>query len=203
VGIAFDCWYKKTGGACFTLFGDGALNQGSFLESMNLASLINLPCIFICENNGMAMGTHVHRSSAEADLVKRGHGFDMPCKGIDGNDLDEVMREAAAAAERARRGEGPSYLVANTYRYRGHSMSDAMKYRTREELEKARQRDPIVIHEKRLRERKLIDDATIEKMEQEIRAIVDEAVKFAEQSPHPDLAELYTDVYVEQYPLEK
>jgi pyruvate dehydrogenase E1 component alpha subunit len=203
VGIAFACWYKKTGGVCFTLFGDGALNQGSFNEAMNLASLMNLPCIFICENNGMAMGTHVHRSSAEPDLVKRGLGYAMPCKAIDGNDIDEVMREIGEAAARARRGEGPSYLVANTYRYRGHSMSDAMKYRTREELEKARQRDPIVLYQKRLRDRNLIDEKTIEQMEYEIHQVVDESVKFADQSPHPDLSELYTDVYVEQYPLEK
>ncbi len=203
VGIAFSCWYKKTKGVCFNLFGDGAVNQGTFNEAMNLASLMKLPCLFICENNGMAMGTHVHRSSAEPDLAKRGLGYAMPCKNIDGNDIDEVMREVNEAAERARRGEGPSYLVANTYRYRGHSMSDAMKYRTREELEQARLRDPIVLYERRLRERKQIDDAAIEKMEQEIRDIVEAAVKFANDSPHPELSELYTDVYAEQYPLEK
>jgi pyruvate dehydrogenase E1 component alpha subunit len=203
VGIAFACWYRKTGGVCYTLFGDGALNQGAFAESMNLASLMKLPCIFICENNGMAMGTQVARSSAERDLAKRGLGFAMPCKNIDGNDIDEVMREIAEATDRARRGEGPSYLVANTYRFRGHSMSDAMKYRTREEIEKARQRDPINLYEKRLRERGLIDDQALEKMDTEIRAIVDEAVKFAEASPHPELEELYRDVYSEQYPLEK
>lgn len=203
VGIAFACWYKKTGGVCFTLFGDGALNQGNFNEAMNLASLMNLPCIFICENNGMAMGTQVHRSSAEPELAKRGLGYAMPCKNIDGNDLDEVINEVGEAAERARRGEGPSYLVANTYRYRGHSMSDAMKYRTREEFEKARQRDPILRYGKRLRESKLIDDACIENMESEIREIVDDAVQFADQSPHPDLAELYSDIYAEKYPLEK
>jgi pyruvate dehydrogenase E1 component alpha subunit len=203
VGFAFTCWYKKTGGVCFCLFGDGAINQGAFNEALNLASLMKLPVIFICENNGMAMGTHVHRSSAEPDLAKRGSGFNMPHRNIDGNDIDTVIAEITEATDRARRGEGPSYLVANTYRFRGHSMSDAMKYRSREELEQARQRDPIVIYEKRLRDRGLIDDRAIEKMDLEIRSIVDESVKFADESPHPDLSELYTDVYAEHYPLEK
>ncbi len=203
VGFAFACWYRKTGGVCFCLFGDGAINQGTFNEALNLASLMKLPVIFICENNGMAMGTQVARSSAEKDLAKRGSGFAMPHRNIDGNDVDVVIAELTEAADRARRGEGPSYLVANTYRYRGHSMSDAMKYRTKEELEQARQRDPIVQYEKRLRERKMIDDKWVESADEEIRRIVDEAIQFAEASPHPELPALYTDVYVEQYPLEK
>ncbi len=203
IGLAFACWYKKTDGVAFILFGDGALNQGTLNESMNLASLMKLPAIFICENNGMAMGTQVKRSSAEPDLAKRGSGYNMPYRSVDGNDVDVMIDELGHAVDRARSGEGPSYLVANTFRFRGHSMSDAMKYRTREEAEKARQRDPIVLYEKRLREKKLVDDATLEKFETEVRAIVDEAVKFADASPHPDLSELYTDVTAEQYPLEK
>jgi pyruvate dehydrogenase E1 component alpha subunit len=127
----------------------------------------------------------------------------MPHRNVDGNDVDVMIAELTEAAERARRGEGPSYLVANTYRYRGHSMSDAMKYRAKEELEQARQRDPIVRYEKRLRERKLVDDKWLENTDAEIRAAVDEAVKFAEDSPRPELPELYTDVYFEKYPLEK
>jgi len=200
IGAAFSAWYKKTGGVCFTLFGDGAINQGTFNEALNLASLWKLPCIFICENNGMAMGTHVHRSSAELDLAKRGSGFNMPCRNIDGNDIDVVMAEMRDAAERGRRGEGPTYLVANTYRFRGHSMSDAMKYRTKEEFESARLRDPIALYEKRLRDLGAVDDALIEKFEREIRQTVDEAVKFADQSPHPELSELYTDIYADSYP---
>jgi pyruvate dehydrogenase E1 component alpha subunit len=151
----------------------------------------------------MAMGTQVERSSAEKDLGKRAAGFNMPYRNVDGNDLDVVIEEFGNAVDRARKGEGPTYLVANTYRFRGHSMSDAMKYRTKEELEKARQRDPILLYERRLRDRGLVDDAWMESTESEVRAIVDDAVKFADASPHPDLSELYTDMLAETYPLEK
>jgi pyruvate dehydrogenase E1 component alpha subunit len=202
-GLAFSCWYKKTGGVCFTLFGDGAVNQGTFNESLNLASLYKLPCIYIIENNLMAMGTQVERHSAERDLAKRGCGFNMPHRNIDGNDLDTVIDEMSEACNRARAGEGPSFLVANTYRYRGHSMSDAMKYRTKEELQQWRERDPIALYETRLKEHGLIDEATLNDYEKEIREIVDDAVKFADSSPHPELSEMYTDIYAEEYPLEK
>jgi pyruvate dehydrogenase E1 component alpha subunit len=202
-GAAFACWYKNTGGVCFTLFGDGAVNQGTFNEALNLAGLWKLPAIFIVENNLMAMGTQVERSSAEKDLAQRGCGYNMPHKNIDGNDLDVVIAELTEACPRARNGEGPSYLVANTYRFRGHSKSDPLKYRTKEEVERARARDPIVIYENRLRERGLIDDATIEQMEREVRAVVDDAVKFAASSPHPELEEMYKDILAETYPLQK
>jgi pyruvate dehydrogenase E1 component alpha subunit len=145
----------------------------------------------------------VHRSSAERDLAKRGSGYNMPFRNVDGNDLDVMIAEFSQAVDRARRGDGPSYLVANTFRFRGHSMSDAMKYRTREEADKAKERDPIVLYEKRLRDRKLIDDAAIEKLDEQVRAIAEEAVKFADSSPHPELSELYTDILSEQYPLQK
>jgi pyruvate dehydrogenase E1 component alpha subunit len=203
VGAAFACWYKKTGGVSFTLFGDGAVNQGTFNESLNLAGLWKLPCVFLCENNGMAMGTQVERSSAEKDLAKRGCVYGMPSFGIDGNDLDAVIAKVSEAAERARRGEGPTYLVANTYRFRGHSMSDAMKYRTKDELERARGRDPITVYQKRLRDRSFIDNAWLESTEAEIKGVVDDAIKFAAASPHPDLSELYTDILSEQYPFQK
>ena len=202
-GMAFAAWYKKTGGVSFTLFGDGAINQGAHNESLNLAGLWKLPCIFIVENNGMAMGTQVARHSAEKDLAKRGMGYGMPSRNIDGNDLDVVIAELTDACARARAGEGPTYLVANTYRFRGHSMSDPLKYRTKEEMEHARQRDPLVMYERRLREKGLLDDAALESMESEISAIVSEAVQFADRSPHPDLSELYTDILSEQYPLQK
>src|SRR5437867_823564 len=185
-GAALACMYKKTGGVCFTLFGDGAVNQGTFNETLNLASLWKLPAIFIVENNGVAMGTQVERSSAEKDLAKRGLGFAMPTLNMDGNDVDAVIEMVGDAAERARKGQGPTYICANTYRFRGHSMSDPLKYRSKEEAEAARQRDPITIYEKRLREGKRIDDEWMEQTEAEVRQIVDEAVKFADQSPHPD-----------------
>jgi pyruvate dehydrogenase E1 component alpha subunit len=202
-GAAFACMYKKTGGVCYTLFGDGAVNQGTFNETLNLASLWKLPAIFIVENNGVAMGTQVERHSAEKDLAERGLGFNMPAMNMDGNDIDAVIEMVGAAADRARKGQGPSYIVANTYRFRGHSMSDPLKYRSKEEAEAARLRDPITIYEKRLREGKRIDDEWIEQTEAEVKQIVDDAVKFADQSPHPDKSELYTDILAEQYPLQK
>jgi pyruvate dehydrogenase E1 component alpha subunit len=202
-GMAFACKYKNTGGVCFTLFGDGAVNQGTHNEALNLGSLYKLPCIYIVENNLMAMGTQVERHSAETDLAKRASGYAMPIANVDGNDLDIVIEALSKAVDRGRAGQGPSYLCMNTYRYRGHSMSDAMKYRSREEAEHWRSRDPIVVYENRLKEKKLIDDATIQEFDSEVRAVVDDAVKFADASPHPDAGELYTDILAEQYPLEK
>ena len=202
-GAALACMYKKTGGVCYTLFGDGAVNQGTFNETLNLASLWKLPALFIVENNGVAMGTQVERHSAEKDLAKRGLGFNLPTLNMDGNDLDTVIETVGAAAERARKGQGPTYISANTYRFRGHSMSDPLKYRSKEEAEAARQRDPITLYEKRLRERKMIDDEWMEQTEAEVKQIVDDAVKFADQSPHPEKSEMYTDILSEKYPLQK
>src|SRR5262249_18358521 len=142
----------------------------------------------------------VERHSAEHDLAKRGCGFNMPHRNVDGNDLDTMIAELTEACERARAGEGPTYLVANTYRYRGHSMSDAMKYRTKEELQEWRARDPITLYENRLKEKGLIDEAIINEFDQEIRQIVDDAVKFADASPHPQTSEIYTDILAEEYP---
>lgn len=202
-GAAFACKYRNTGGVCFTLLGDGAINQGTFNEALNIASLWKLPAIFIVENNMMAMGTQVERASADPDLAQRACGYAMSCRNVDGNDLDVMIDELGQAVERARQSEGPSYLVANTYRFRGHSMSDAMKYRTKDEQEQARQRDPITLYENRLRSRGLIDDATVEQLEIEVRAIVDDAVRFADASPHPEIETMYQDILAEQYPLQK
>ena len=151
----------------------------------------------------MAMGTQVERHSAETDLAKRALGYNMPTTNVDGNDIDVVIDALTTAVNRGREGKGPSYLVMNTYRYRGHSMSDAMKYRAKDEAEKWKSRDPITLYESRLKERKLLDDATLEKMDAEVRAIVDDSIKFADDSPHPDLSELYTDILSEKYPLQK
>ena len=145
----------------------------------------------------------------EKDLAKRGLGFAMPCKSLDANDIDIVMKEFDEAADRARNGEGPSYLVANTYRFRGHSMSDPMKYRRDAEgkwlpeVEKARQHDPIPLYENRLRKGGLIDDATINEYDEQIQRIVEDAVQFAESSPHPETSDMFNDILAEQYPLEK
>ena len=151
IGFAFAQQYKKTGGVTFTFMGDGAINQGTHNESLNLAGLYKLPCIFVVENNGVAMGTQVERSSAEKDLAERGCGYAMPHYHVDGNDVDTVIAEFGKAVERARSGKGPSYIVADTYRFRGHSMSDPMKYRKlpdgswAPEVEEAHKRDPITL----------------------------------------------------------
>jgi pyruvate dehydrogenase E1 component alpha subunit len=174
-----------------------------------MASLLKVPAIFIVENNGVAMGTQVERSSAEKDLAERAAGFAMPHRNLDANDVDIVMKEFGQAADRARAGEGPTFLVANTYRFRGHSMSDPMKYRKSAdgkwlpEVEAARQRDPITLYENRLQQKNLIDEATLAEFDKETRELVDDAVKFAESSPHPELSDMFNDILAEEYPLEK
>lgn len=203
LGTAFAQMYKKTGGVTYCLFGDGAINQGTFNEALNMASLYKVPCIYIVENNGVAMGTQVERASAEKDLVKRGHGFNMPCYAVDGNDVDTVIEEFGHAVERGRAGEGPTYIVANTYRFRGHSMSDAMKYRTKDEMQRARQRDPISLYEVRLRENGLLSDEQAEQMEEEVNEVVEQAIKDADNDPHPELEDRFDDILSESYPLEK
>ena len=203
LGMAFAQWYKKTGGVTFCFMGDGAINQGTHNESLNLASLLKVPCIFVVENNGVAMGTQVERSSAEKDLAQRGCGYNMPHYAIDGNDLDVVIEEFGKAKQRAIAGEGPSYIVANTFRFRGHSMSDPLKYRTKEEAERAKLRDPIKLYQERLKEEGLINDEQIEAMDQEVAQEVDEATKQADADAFPDLDARFDDILSEKYPLEK
>ncbi|HZK80311.1 MAG TPA: thiamine pyrophosphate-dependent enzyme [Humisphaera sp.] len=200
VGMAFTQSYKKTGGVTFTFMGDGAINQGSHNESLNLASLYKLPCIFVVENNGVAMGTQVERSSAEHNLAERGSGYNMPHWNVDGNDVDVVIREFGRAVERARAGEGPSYIVANTYRFRGHSMSDAMKYRTKAQLEEAKHRDPIALYEVRLREAGILNDEQIQAMQSDVNNQIDEDIAQAEADPHPPLEDRFNDALAEKYP---
>jgi pyruvate dehydrogenase E1 component alpha subunit len=203
VGTAFAQWYKKTGGATFCFMGDGAVNQGTHNEALNLASLLKVPCIFVVENNGVAMGTQVERASAEHDLAQRGCGYAMPHYSIDGNDVDIAIVEFSKAKERARRGEGPSYIVADTYRFRGHSMSDPLKYRSKEEAERAKLRDPITLYENRLKSQGLIDEQRIEAMWQSVSAEVEEATRQADADPVPALEDRFNDVLAEKYPLEK
>jgi pyruvate dehydrogenase E1 component alpha subunit len=203
VGLAFAQWYKKTGGVTFCFMGDGAVNQGTYNEALNLASLYKLPCIFVVENNGVAMGTQIERSSAEPDLAQRACGYAMPHYTIDGNDLDVTIAEFTKAKERARRDEGPSYIVADTYRFRGHSMSDPLKYRSKEEADHAKLRDPISIYENRLKGQGLIDDQKIEAMRQSVADEVDNATRQADADPFPDPQARFEDVLAEKYPLEK
>ncbi len=202
LGMAFAQWYKKTGGVTFCFMGDGAVNQGTHNEALNLASLYKVPCIFVVENNGVAMGTQVERSSAEKDLAERGSGYAMPHYNIDGNDLDVVIDEFSKAKQRAQAGEGPSYIAANTFRFRGHSMSDPLKYRTREQQERAKLRDPIKLYEDRLKQARLVTDEQIESMEQEVSEEVGQAVTQADADPFPPLEERFTDILAEKYPYE-
>jgi pyruvate dehydrogenase E1 component alpha subunit len=200
IGMAFAQSYKKTGGVTFTFMGDGAINQGTHNESLNLASLYKLPCIFVVENNGLAMGTQVERSSAEKDLSERGSGYAMPHWNIDGNDVDVVIAEFSKAVDRARSGHGPSYIVANTFRFRGHSMSDPLKYRTKEEQERAKLRDPNTLYEARLREQGLLSDEQFDQMQEQVAAEIEQAAAQADADSHPPLEARFEDVLAEQYP---
>ncbi len=202
VGMAFAQWYKKTGGVTFCFFGDGAINQGSHNEALNLASLYKLPVIWVIENNAVAMGTTVERHSAETDLAKRGLGYDMPTYNLDANDLDATIELFSECVARGREGNGPSYISANTFRFRGHSMSDPLKYRTREEAENAKERDPISLYEIKLREAGFLNDEQSDAMEAEIRQEVKDAIKQADEDPHPEVESRFDDALAESYPLE-
>lgn len=198
-GLAFAHKYNEDGGLCVAYFGDGAANQGQVYEAFNMAALWKLPIIFVVENNRYAMGTSVQRSSAETQFHKRGEAFKIP--GLVGNGMDVLhMRGVAeAAVAHVRGGNGPIIIEAQTYRYRGHSMSDPAKYRTREEVQDMREHsDPIEGLKQELTSGGVSED-DLKAIDKEIRAQVAEAADYAETSPEPDLAELHTDVLVEQY----
>ncbi len=195
-GIAFANRYRENGNVCLTYFGDGASNQGQVYESFNMAELWKLPVVYIIENNKYAMGTSVARSSALQEFSKRGASFNIPGEKVDGMDVRAVHEAGLRAVEHARSGEGPFILEMSTYRYRGHSMSDPAKYRTKEELEKMRapDSDPIERVRARILEGKLASEDEIKKIDAEIRSIVNESAEFATNDPEPDASELYTDV---------
>jgi pyruvate dehydrogenase E1 component alpha subunit len=196
-GVAFASKYQGKDSVCICYFGDGAMNQGSLHEAFNMASLWKLPVIYVVENNMMSMGTQLHRHSCILDLVMRcGTAYGMPGYSIDANDIELVAETTRECAARARAGEGPSFIEMKTYRFRGHSMSDPAKYRTKEELEDAKARDPIVAYEQLLKERGWISDEAIERMHEEIKAEVDESIAFAEASEPTPLEALYQDVTV-------
>ncbi len=196
-GIAFAEKYKGTKNVNVCYMGDGAVRQGALNESFNMAMLWKLPVIFVCENNGYAMGTSVERTTNMTDIYKIGLGFDMPCAPVDGMDPVAVHNAMDEAIQRARNGEGPTFLEMRTYRYRGHSMSDPAKYRTKEELEEYKAKDPIEQVREVILKEKYADEAWITSVEEKVKEIVDESVKFAEESPWPDASELYKDVYVQ------
>ena len=206
LGTAFAQWYKKTGGVTFCFMGDGAVNQGTFNEALNMASLMKVPAIYVVENNGVAMGTQVERSSAEKDLAKRAAGFAMPYYHVDGNDVDAVIEGFGRAVELGRKNGGPTFICADTYRFRGHSMSDPEKYRkTAEgkwmpEKDAALTRDPITLYGAKLRDRRLIDDEQLAQITAEVNEAVDEALKQADADPHPPLEDRFKDALAETYP---
>ncbi|HEX8194478.1 MAG TPA: pyruvate dehydrogenase (acetyl-transferring) E1 component subunit alpha [Allosphingosinicella sp.] len=198
-GLAFKHKYAGDGGVCLAYFGDGAANQGQVYESFNMAQLWGLPIIYVIENNQYAMGTSVNRASAEDQLYKRGDSFRIPGLQVDGMDVLAVRGAAETAMEWVRGGKGPILLELKTYRYRGHSMSDPAKYRSREEVQSVRDKsDPIEAEKRELAEAG-VTEADIKAIDTEIKRIVVEAADFAEQSPEPDASELYTDILVETY----
>ena len=180
-------------------FGDGAANQGQVYEAFNMAALWKLPIVFVVENNGYAMGTAVKRGSAETEFYRRGTAFRIPGMKVNGMDVLEVRAAAEIALEHVRGGNGPVLMELNTYRYRGHSMSDPAKYRSREEVQEMREKhDPIDAARSELLQRGVAEDR-IKEIEKQIRSVVNEAADFAENSPEPDMTELYTDILVESY----
>lgn len=198
-GLAFGHKYSGDGGVCLAYFGDGAANQGQVYESFNMAELWKLPIIFVIENNQYAMGTSVNRASAEDQLYRRGESFRIPGLQVDGMDVLAVRGAAEVALDWVRSGKGPILLEMKTYRYRGHSMSDPAKYRSREEVQAVREKsDPIDGCKDDLLAMG-VGEEELKAIEKEIRVIVNASAEFAEQAPEPDLSELYTDVLVETY----
>ncbi|MFN3656351.1 MAG: pyruvate dehydrogenase (acetyl-transferring) E1 component subunit alpha [Pseudolabrys sp.] len=195
-GLAFANRYRGNDNIAITYFGDGAANQGQVYESFNMAGLWKLPVVYVIENNRYAMGTSVTRASAQADFSKRGLSFDIPGEQVDGMDVRAVKAAGDKAAAWCRAGKGPFILEMLTYRYRGHSMSDPAKYRTREEVEKVRStNDPIDMARFRILEKKFATEDALKKIDGEVRDLVNEAAEFATHDPEPDVSELYTDVY--------
>jgi pyruvate dehydrogenase E1 component alpha subunit len=194
-GVAMKIRYRREGGVVLCWFGDGAIHQGSFHESLNMAKIYNLPVVYICENNHYGMGTDFRRVSSVTDFAVMGSSYGIPGSQVNGMDVLEVYREVKAAAEKARSESTPVFLEVLTYRYRGHSMSDPAKYRTPEELESYKKQDPILIQKARMQEAGILSDADYSAMDAEFKAVCDDAVKFAEESPEPELSALHEDVY--------
>ena len=202
-GIAFAEQYKGTDNLCITYLGDGAARQGAFHEALNLAMTMKLPMIIVIENNGYAMGTSVSRTSNVTDLSQLGKAYEMPAESVDAMNVENVHHAVARAAERARKGDGPTLLEFRTYRYKGHSMSDPAKYRTKEELAEYKKLDPI----EQVREalvKKKVSEGDLKKIDERVKGIVADSVKYAEESDFPNAEDAFEYVYVqEDYPFEK
>lgn len=200
-GIAFAEKYKGSDNVCLTFFGDGAARQGMLHEIFNMAMTWKLPVIFICENNNYAMGTSVTRTSNVVDIYKLADSYEMPADSVDGMTAETVHEAIQRAVNRAREGGGPTLLELKTYRYKGHSISDPQKYRTKEEVEEYKQRDPIELVLNTIKEKKYATEEEINAINQRVNEQVEESVKFAESSPWPNDDEVLKDVYVDQnYP---
>jgi pyruvate dehydrogenase E1 component alpha subunit len=200
-GLAFAEKYKGTDHVCATYMGDGATRQGSFHETLNMAMTMKIPVIFIIENNGYAMGTSVQRTSNVTELYTLGESYDIPSFPVDAMKVENVHHAMAEAAERARKGEGPTLLEFRTYRYKGHSISDPAKYRTKEEVEEYKAQDPIVQCMHSILEHKMATEEELKEIEEKVKQQVEDCIKFADESPFPSPEEALKDVYVqEDYP---
>lgn len=200
-GLAFADKYFKRDAVTLTYLGDGAARQGSLHETLNLAMNWQLPVIFIVENNGYAMGTSVERTANHTDIYKLGKGYEMPCAAIDAMNPEEMAKKLYPHIDRARKGGGPAFIEAKTYRYKGHSMSDAQLYRTKDEVQEYMKIDPISQVLEKIKEKGYATDQEIEEMNQRVKDEVADAVKFAEESPFPEPDQLYADTYREaDYP---
>ena len=200
-GLAFADKYFGRDAVTLCYMGDGAVRQGSLHEAFNLAMLWQLPVVFICENNGYAMGTSVARTAHTTDIWKLGLGYEMPCGPVDGMDPVAVAKEVHKAIERARKGGGPTFLEAKTYRYRGHSMSDAQHYRTKDEVEEYKKIDPITKVREVILEKEYATEAELKEIDSRVKDRVRECEKFAEESPYPPKEQMYDVVYEqEDYP---
>jgi pyruvate dehydrogenase E1 component alpha subunit len=195
VGLAFASAYRNDDRVTMCIFGDGAIGNGEFHESLNFAALYKLPIVFLCENNLYAMGTALHRGVAQTSIYQKGCAYNIPGEPVDGMDVVAVHEATRRAVERARAGEGPTLLEAITYRFRGHSMQDPQFYREREEIEEYRKRDPIVLFQNMLLAEGLIAAADIKRVEEQVEAEVDDALEFAEQSPFPETSTLLDHLY--------
>ena len=202
-GIAFADKYNENDAVTLCYMGDGAVRQGAVHEAFNMAMMWKLPVVFICENNGYAMGTSVERTANHSDIWKLGLSYEMPCAPVDGMDPVAVAESVKEAVDRARKGDGPTFLEMKTYRYKGHSMSDAQKYRTKDEVAEYQKIDPITKVLDMIKKNKWATDKEIQAIQDQVKATVKEAVDFAESSPFPSNDSLYQNVYAEEYPFIK
>ena len=203
-GIAFADKYNENDAVTLCYMGDGAVRQGAVHEAFNMAMMWKLPVVFICENNGYAMGTSVERTANHSDIWKLGLSYEMPCAPVDGMDPAVVYSALQEAVDRARSGGGPTFLEIRTYRYKGHSMSDAQHYRTKDEVAEYQKVDPIIIVKKMIEKKKWLDTKGFEKIDSKVKSLVADCVKFGEDSPFPKAHELWQDIYVQNdYPFIK